>query len=204
MADEPKPDPSKPDDQKKEEKHDAKDRIEDLVKQREAEKARAEAAEAKVKEYEAAQKKAEEERLAKTGEFEKLAQQREKELEKERKEKETMKSSLDAYEAAAKETIKKSLESVKDEKKRATIQKVLDGKPLTEQSTLLTELLEAIGTSAPSAHGNATPTGDVTPGTAEVEKDEYRKLYDKAKTGKITPAEDLRMKTLAKKLGEIH
>lgn len=203
------PDLSKPDNQDKDKKPDddkgdkTKSRIEDLVSQRETEKSRADAAEAKLKEIEDASKKAADDEAKKKGEFKKLLEDREAELEKLKGEHDTSKKTLEAYEKTLKSQIDSALGTVTDEKKKATVAKLLEGKSVADQAALLPELLEAIGTPAPSGFGNKTPVETGTkPGTVDAKKEEFKKLYDQSKQKPLSPLESRRFRELSNELRE--
>src|SRR5206468_3137967 len=138
----------------------------------------------------------------KKGEYEKLLADREKELEKLKGENEKEKKARETYETTIKGQIDKSLEGVKDEKKKATVQKLLEGKSVAEQATLLPELLEAIGSPA-AGFGTGTAASDNTqPGTVDAKKEEFKKLYDSSKSKPLTALEQRRFRELSNELRE--
>ncbi len=184
--------PSNPDVPKETPKDDGiKGRISDLVKERDEWKSKA-------TEYETRQKQEVDQKAKEEGKFKDLLSERETALSKLENEHKQTQEKLSAYETVLKSQVDKSLEGVKDEKKRSVIQKALEGKALSDQAALVPELIEALG--APAGFGGTTPAGDPPPNDVEQKKAEFKTLYNKPK---LTPEENRRMIALSKELGDV-
>ncbi len=145
-------------------------------------------AKAKLKEYEDGEAK-------KRGEHEKLLTEREAELATLRGDHESKAKALEAYEKAAKEQVDKKLEGIKDEKKKASLLKLLDGRPVLEQFALIDEAISLAGGS--SDFGGATPAGGDVPKDAK--KKRYAELLAKPD---LTPSERAESRKLMVELSE--
>ncbi len=147
--------------------------------------------ETKLKTYEEKDKQAADQKAIEEGKIKEVLAAKEKELADARTKLDSTTKVLEEYENTTKAQVQKGLEGIKDEKKRQTVAKLLDGKTPAQQAQLLPELLEAIGTSAPAGFGNNPPaTPPANPGTPNAKFEEFKKLYDKQKTAKLTPEEE--------------
>ena len=153
----------------------------------------------KIAAREAADKAAEDDKAKKKGDYEKLIKDREEELAKIKGEHGTTTQKVEAYEKVLKAQVEKQLAAVTDEKKKATVEKLLAGKSLAEQFDLLPELLETIGVAAPGGFGGATPAGGTTPSATELatKQKRYAELLTKPNE---TPAERAERNALMKEL----
>jgi len=190
-------DPSKPNPEEKTEKPEEKKeesrfskRISDLSSERDTWKTKAE-------EYERKEREAAEAEAVKRGDFEKLLTEKETKLAQTEAEAKEAKAKVEAYEASMKAQLDKSLESIKDEKKRAVVEKALAGKPLNDQAALIPELLEAMGST--TGFGNQTPTGDQPPKVTEIKQSRFKELNAKPT---LTKEETREFQSLSRELGE--
>lgn len=145
----------------------------------------------KLKEYEDAEKKRKEDEALQRGEHEKVIKEKDTELTTLKGEHEVNSKKLTAYEKAAKDHVAKALESIKDEKKKAAVLKLLDGREPLDQFSLLPEALELAGASGNGSFGGGTPEG-TPPDKSEAERKKARldELIDKEMKGtSLTPKE---------------
>lgn len=143
-----------------------------------------------LKEFLDAKKKAEDGKLIEDGKLKELLDTKEKDLSTATTERDTLKEQLSGYEKAVKGHVKKSLEGIKDEKKRAAVEKLLEGRTPAAQMNLLPEAMELAGTTSTS-FGGPTPQGGDPKTTKEQKEARFAELNLKMMKGeKLTPPEE--------------
>lgn len=156
---------------------------------------KAKAAEDRAKALEDADKKRLEEEAIKRGDHEKLLKQKDEELNMLKGDHESKSKTLEAYEKAALEQINAKLAGIKDEKRRADVKALLEGRPVLEQFALVDKALSLAGGSGD--FGGATPAGGEIPKDAK--KKRYAELLAKAD---LTPSERAESRKLMVELSE--
>lgn len=134
-------------------------------------------AEERAKALEDAEKKRQEDEALKRGEHEKLLKQKDEELGKLKGDHESASKTLESYEKAAKDQVEKKLEAVKDAKKKESILKLLEGRPVLEQFALVDEAITLAG--AGGDFGSPTPASLDTQ-SKETKKKRYAELLAKS------------------------
>lgn len=195
-------DPPAPAPKPKEDDDSAKARVEGALKKAKEAEERAAAAEAKLKAIDDAKQAEEDEKAKKKGEYEKLLSERDEKLTTLTNEQNASKQKLDAFEKVLKGQLDTALKAITDEQKRKTVEKLLEGKDLADQVSLLPEVLQAIGANAPATFGGATPASTTTASATEVEqqKKRYAELVTKANK---TPQERSEMHKLMVELEKV-
>ena len=157
---------------------------------------------AQLKAIEDAKKSDEDAKLLKKGEYETLLKERNDKLSALETEHGTAKQQLEAYEKVLKAQLDTALKGVADEKKRETVKKLIDGKPLADQVALLPEVLAAMGT-APSTFGTPTPATAPQGQALDQKKGRFAELIAKEqKKEPLSPRERLEKHNLMAELGD--
>jgi len=175
-----------------------------IVKQREAEKTRADEAEKKLKEKDEAEKKVAEEKLKEEGKLKELLEAKEGELSTISTERETLSVQVKAYEEAAQSQIASALEEIKDEEKKKSALTLLEGLSIVEQQKKLPGILNLIGQSK-AGFGNSTPPGKGGGSTdVDQKKARFKELTEKATKGEqLTGSERLEKQKLSVELHDV-
>lgn len=138
---------------------------------------KAKAAEKRAEELELAEKNRLEKEALARGEHETLLKKKDEELLKLKGDHESTSTSLKAYEEKAKAQIDKKLEAIKDEKKKASILKLLEGRSVLDQFDLVDEAISIVG--GATGFGGPTPNPE-DPTSDATKKARYEELLAKS------------------------